>query len=90
MNTKQIMNIHKSEILNKICYTELVYGRINKKLNTTFSKSEIERLIFDLIDGVEEDTIQKVGKNYYIENQIHKVKITVNSNTFRIITVNKI
>ena len=84
------MNINKSEILNKICYTELVYGRINKKLNTTFSKSEIERLIFDLIDGVEEDTIQKVGKNYYIENQIHKVKITVNSNTFRIITVNKI
>lgn len=84
------MNINKSEILNKICYTELVYGRINKKLNATFSKSEIEQLIFDLIDGVEEDRIQKIGKNYYIENQIHNVKITVNSNTFRIITVNKI
>jgi hypothetical protein len=27
------MNSYKTEVLNKICYTELVYERINKKLN---------------------------------------------------------
>lgn len=27
------MNNNKNEILKNICYTELVYGRINKKLN---------------------------------------------------------
>ena len=44
MSNNGAMNINKSEILNKICYTELVYGRINKKLGTQFSKSEIEKI----------------------------------------------
>ena len=36
------MNINKQEILENICYTELVYGRINKKLNINLSKKQIE------------------------------------------------
>ena len=43
------MNNYKTEILKKICYTELVYERINKKLNKQLSKSEIEELILKII-----------------------------------------
>jgi len=37
------MKNYKNDILNKICYTELVYERINKKLNSEFSKMGIEK-----------------------------------------------
>lgn len=37
------MKSYKTEILNKICYTELVYERINKKLNKKLLKDEIEK-----------------------------------------------
>ncbi|MDR0438162.1 MAG: DUF3781 domain-containing protein [Bacteroidales bacterium] len=80
----------KSEILKNICYTELVYERINKKLNTKFSKNEIEKLMFDVIQETNENCFEKIGKNYYITNTEHNIKITVNSNTFRIITVDKV
>jgi hypothetical protein len=43
------MNIDKTEILSRICYTELVYERINKKLNSKFSKSEIEKMLFNIV-----------------------------------------
>ena len=43
------MNTYKKEILNNICYTELVYGRINKKLNLELSKQEIETLINSIL-----------------------------------------
>jgi hypothetical protein len=36
------MNIIKREILEHICYTELVYERINKKLNIKLSKPQIQ------------------------------------------------
>ena len=43
------MSINKSEILKNICYTELVYGRINKKLHIKFSKKQIEDFIFKIL-----------------------------------------
>ena len=36
---------YKKTILDKLCYTELVYGRINKKLKIDLSKDKIEELI---------------------------------------------
>ena len=39
------MKENKAEILKKHCYTELVYDRINKKIDTNYSKKEIEILI---------------------------------------------
>jgi hypothetical protein len=36
------MEDYKSEILDKICYTDLVYERINKKLNIQIQKDEID------------------------------------------------
>ena len=84
------MNIDKILILNNICYTELVYKRINKKLKTNLSKKEIELFIFKVIKNTELNNFQKIGKNFYIFNLDEKIKITVNSNTNRIITVDKL
>ena len=85
----RLMCIRK-EILQNICYTELVYERINKKLNANFSKEQIEKLIFEIIKKTDENCFEKIGKNYYVASEKCNIKITINSNTFRIITVDKI
>lgn len=84
------MKVNKIEILNNICYTELVYGRINKKLRVDYAKPEIEKLIFNTINETAEKFIQKVGKNYYITNTNKNIRITINSYTHRVITVDRI
>ena len=84
------MNINKPEILSKICYTELVYQRINKKLKTELSKLEIEKMLLDILNETQEKYFKKIGKNIYVNNSDNNIKITINSNTFRIITVDKI
>ena len=80
----------KNEILKNVCYTKLVYGRINKKLNTSFSEAHIEKFILYILKETDDDCISKIGKNYYITNIENGIRLTVNSNTFRIITVDKI
>jgi len=84
------MNINIPEILSKMCYTELVYQRINKKLKTELSKLEIEKMLFDILNETQEKYFKKIGKNIYVNNSDNNIKITINSNTFRIITVDKI
>ncbi len=84
------MRIDKNEILNKICYTELVYDRINKKLNCKYSNSEIEKMLYEIIHDSDENLFQKTGKNIYLTNSEHNLRLTINSNTYRIITVDKI
>ena len=78
---------YKTEILENICYTELVYKRINKKLKTQLSKVEIEKMILKIIRETNESLFQKIGKNIYVTNNERKIRITVNYNTYRIITV---
>lgn len=58
------MNIDKNNILKNICYTELVYGRINKKLKSDFSKVEIEANIFEVIMETPINGFERIGKNY--------------------------
>lgn len=82
--------INKKEILENICYTELVYERINKKLNIEFSKKQIEEFIFKILKETEINFFSKIGKNFYITNTENNIKITINSDTFRIITVDRI
>ena len=84
------MNTSKKEILDKICYTELVYGRINKKLNIELSKEKIEKMISTIISETDEDEFQKIGKNIYITNSKRNIKLTINSFTNRIITADKL
>jgi 20S proteasome alpha/beta subunit len=81
------MHHTKSEILKKICYTELVYERINKKLKSNLSKEEIEEMIFTILNETHESNFQKTGKNIYVTNNERKIRLTINSFTFRIITV---
>ncbi len=84
------MSINKTDILSKICYTELVYERVNKKLKMQFSITEIEVMLCKIIDKTEILHFNKIGKNIYVINAENQIKITINSNTHRIITVDKI
>jgi len=80
----------KNEIIQKHCYTKLVYQRINKKLKTSFTNEEIEILIKNLLKETAIENYLKKGKNFYISNKEYGIRITINSNTFRIITVDKL
>ncbi len=75
-------------ISEEICYTELVYDRIRKKLILNLSNDEIEVFIKDSI--VNADKIEHIGKNYYCSNSSTKTRVTVNSNNFRVITAYKL
>ncbi|MDD3264003.1 MAG: DUF3781 domain-containing protein [Candidatus Nanoarchaeia archaeon] len=74
-------NILKLKIINNICYTELVYERINKKLKTNYSKDEIQEYLLKILKKSDEDLFLTIGKNYYVENKKYNIKITINSNT---------
>ena len=76
-------------ILNNVCYTDLVYDRINKKLESNMSHQEIEDLVINLISNPENDII-KHGKNYYIKDLTNKISLTINSFTYRVITADQL
>ena len=84
------MNIDKSKILDNICYTELDYERINKKLKTNNSKLEIEKKLLEILKQTSKENFEKKGKNFYATNIENNIIVTINSNTFRIITVDRI
>lgn len=84
------MSSYKSTIIDKICYTNLVYERINKKLSIELSKDEIEEMIMAIIKETDESQFHKNGKNIYITNKANNVRLTINSFTNRIITVDRI
>lgn len=65
------MNLGKPEILERICYTELVYERINKKLNIKFSKTQIEEYILTILKETDINFFTKTGKNYYVIGRAH-------------------
>jgi len=76
-------------ILNNICYTDLVFNRINKKLNTTYTHEQIKFLVENILADPN-STNTKIGKNFYITNIKLNIRLTINSNTFRVITADKI
>ncbi|WP_104810145.1 DUF3781 domain-containing protein [Polaribacter filamentus] len=82
--------INKSEIPQNHCHTELVYQRINKKLGVNFLNGEIEALIKKVVLETTLDCFKKKEKNYYISSKETNSRITINSTTFRVITVDKI
>ena len=84
------MSNFKKTILDKLCYTELVYGRINKKLKIELSKDKIEELITTVILETVENDFIKTGKNIYITNEKRNIVLTINSYTNRIITADKL
>ena len=80
----------KVEILAKICYTDLVYGRINKKLKLNLSNVQIEEMVIAIISETDEIDFQKTGKNIYVTNIDKNVRLTINSNNYRIITADRL
>ncbi|MBN1970257.1 MAG: DUF3781 domain-containing protein [Candidatus Delongbacteria bacterium] len=84
------MGDYKTEILEKICYTDLVYERINKKLNIQLPNDEIEKMINEIIEETDNAKFQKTGKNIYITNNYRNVRLTINSQTNRIITADRL
>lgn len=82
-----MMNTPLSELQRTVCYTELVYQRVNKKLKTQRPKSEIEALVDRLLADVT-SSVEKRGKNYYITNQHAQIQLVINSFNSRLITVN--
>jgi hypothetical protein len=84
------MKVNKQKIIENICYTELVYERINKKLSSYYSKEQIEVLISEILIGTNENSYAKKGKNFYVMNAENSIRITINSNTFRVITMDRI
>ena len=84
------MTNYKKEILKDICYTDLVYGRINKKLDIKLSKEEIEKMIYEIIKETDETKFQKTGKNIYISNDNKNIRLTINSCTNRLITADRL
>ncbi|KGN99686.1 hypothetical protein HR11_05535 [Porphyromonas macacae] len=83
-------NAQKNIIIENLCYTELVYNRINRKLGLCLSPKEIREFISDVIERTDEIHFLQKGKNYYIANEMEHIRITVNSNTYRVITADKI
>lgn len=84
------MKDDKQMIIENLCYTQLVYSRVNKKLRTNLQNEEIELFIDKILKISDEKFYTKTGKNYYVTNTENNIRLTINSNTFRLITVNKI
>ncbi len=79
----------KKEIIEKHCFTDLVYDRINKNLGISFSREEIEGFILSILKEMDIKYFEKIGKNFYISNHKNNIRLTINSNTFRVITAHK-
>jgi hypothetical protein len=84
------MQNYKNQILASLCYTELVYQRINKKLKLDYSKQQIEALVLKIIEETDTSQFYKKGKNIYIQNEENNIQLTINSFTNRIITADRL
>ena len=72
----------KQKIIQNLCYTELVYTRINKKLAIDLSKAQIESFMEEILKKTGEKFYIKTGKNYYVTNYYCLRKKQINSFLF--------
>ena len=80
----------KSKIIESICYTELVYDRISKKLNVKYTRAQIETFVLKVLEGTDSRFFIRKGKNIYVTSKSDNIRITINSYTFRVITVDRV
>lgn len=78
-----------TQIKAHVCYTDLVYQRVNKKLKTDLSREGIEALVNEILMD-DTSTVEKRGKNYYVTSYSQRVCLTINSYNFRLITANRV
>ncbi|MBZ5992696.1 DUF3781 domain-containing protein [Leuconostoc gelidum] len=75
-------------IQSSVCYTPLVYERVNKKLSQIVSPTQVDELVTRVLNSEYASIISR-GKNYYIEERTEGVILTINKNNYRLITINK-
>lgn len=76
-------------IIDKICYTDLLFDRVNKKLGTQLSPEEIKKWV-QLTLHRNDCIVTHQGKNYYVTCPSQQVSLTVNASNYRLITVDRI
>lgn len=76
------MKDDKQMIIKNLCYTQLVYSRVNKKLRTNLQNEEIELFIDKILKMSDEKYYTKTGKNYYVTNIENNIRLTINSIPF--------
>jgi len=75
-------------IQSRVCYTPLVYERVNKKLSQIMLPTQVDELVTRVLNSEYASIISR-GKNYYIEERTEGVILTINKNNYRLITINK-
>lgn len=55
--------MEKNTIIEKVCYTDLVFERVNKKLSKTMTQNEIKFLVLAILND-NRSQFEKIGKNY--------------------------
>ena len=96
-NQRPVLGVVYAPVLEEMYFAVKGEGAFLEKENITiqlhasiFSKKEIEIFLEKILRETNLEHYEKKGKNYYITNKEHNIKITINSNTFRVITVDKI
>lgn len=87
--TKLANQVVLNQIKEHVCYTELVYQRVNKKLAVYLSKSEVEALVMAVLED-SATSVEKLGKNYYVTNLLQRGQLVINPLNYRLITVNHV
>jgi len=65
--------------------------QVGGKWRTVVQKETvIEKLFFDIVRETQEMFFQRIRKNIYVTSREENMRITINSNTYRIITVDKL
>lgn len=83
-----MIKINRKVLAENIRYTDLVYERINKKLNINLTHLQIKKMINNLILGTSIKDFHRKGKNIYIYNYSLNIGITINFNSKTVITAN--
>ncbi|WP_423058328.1 DUF3781 domain-containing protein [Brevibacterium linens] len=70
----------------EVCYTDLVFDRVNEKLGTSLSNTEVKELVASVMQS-SESVANRSGKNWYISEWHTGVRLTINASTLSLITV---
>lgn len=68
----------------------LWYERINKKLWLSYNHDAIDTYINNVLIATSLHDCTKIWKNYYFYNSQEGIRITINSHSYSVITVDRI
>lgn len=71
----------------RICYTPLVFERVNKKLGLNQDEATTRLMVNNVLANP--DDVSRRGKNYYVRSRQYRVELTINASNYRLITVTK-